>query len=79
MKNYANIGANIEWQKGILKEIGEGSFESAIVRVNANANWLVYILAQKNISFSVTNLGVGVKKITTRIPCPNCKGKGYIK
>ena len=46
------------------------------IRFNKAAQWLITVLSERNIPFTVKNLGAGVKRIYTDVSfCPLCKRK----
>jgi len=47
------------------------------ISYNPAVQWLICLLAQKNIAFKVIQLGAGVKRVTTDVHiCPKCNGTG---
>jgi len=46
------------------------------IKFNKAAQWLITVLSEKNIPFTIKNLGAGVKRICTDVDsCPFCKRK----
>lgn len=80
---------NPQWAERVLKDVaayhdpmkrGVGFNPEKIdetISYNPAAQWLICLLAQKNIAFKVIQLGGGVKRITTDVhTCPKCNGTG---
>ena len=64
---------NPKWQAEILARLT--SIDETL-KYNINAAWLIATLSERNIPFRVSNLGAGVKRITTDTDtCPCCKRK----
>jgi hypothetical protein len=70
---------NVEAYVDPLKR-GVGFYPEKIdetISYNPAVQWLICLLAQKNIPFKVVQLGAGVKRVTTDVhTCPKCNGTG---
>ena len=67
---------NPRWADRIIELQRTGQPIDELVDHSITAQWLIMFLAGKKIPFKVTNLGAGVKRITTDMEeCPMCKRK----
>jgi hypothetical protein len=80
---------NPQWAERVLKDVaayhdpmkrGVGFNPKEIdetISYNPAVQWLICLLAQKNIAFKVIQLGAGVKRVTTDVhTCQKCNGTG---
>ena len=67
---------NPEWIKMIKEAHRLGEVIDKTIGSNLVAQWLISFLSEHDVPFKVTNLGAGVKRITTNVDtCPMCKRK----
>lgn len=70
------------WKNRVLDELstdlGHKGYIDEVISYNPATQWLITHLTKSGIPFKVTNLGCGVKRITTKDLniCPKCGGSG---
>ena len=72
----ARLTINPKWTERIIEQERTGKPIDEVSDHSITSQWLIVFLSKKNIPFKVTNLGAGVKRITTITDeCPMCKRK----
>jgi hypothetical protein len=67
---------NPKWTERIIELERTGNPIDELSDNPLTSQWLIMFLSRKNTPFKVTNLGAGVKRITTITDeCPMCKRK----
>lgn len=67
---------NPKWTAEKLDAMNHGRLIDETLECNMAAKWLIAALSHRNKTFSVYNIGAGVKRITTdSTTCPCCKRK----